>query len=677
MGLSTIQVRPGINTQLTVTSNTGGWSSSNLIRFRQGLLEKYAGWEHFSTTPTIGVARGLHAWADLLSNDYLAVGTNERLQLYSAGQIYDITPIRKTSNVSDAFSTTMNTPTVKITDNSHGAAEGDWINVVIYYSVGGLLLQGYYQVASVIDANDYTIIAPANATATVTDGGAVPEFTTIGSSATVTVTLDNHDFAIGNIFDVQVSTTIAGLTLDGSYIVNNVVNANQFTFQVAGSASTSANVFENGGDAQIMYLLPSGNVSDVVLQGYGVGGYGLGAYGGSSGGYYVSPLRNWFLDNFGQNLVAVPSQGALYQWVPPAAFGNVAVQVTQAPSTSNGMFVAMPQEQVMLLGTETGDTQDPMLIAWCDAGNILAWTATATNQAGTYRLSRGSKIMGGLQGPQFGLIWTDLDIWVQNYIAYPLVYGFNIVGEQCGLISPKGANLMNGTAYWMSLKGFFEYNPSNGVLPIPCTIWDWIFDRLDTNNLDKIFTAPNSLFNEMAFFFPSTDSTNPTAGEIDSYGKLNIAEGLWDYGLLTRFSWIDQSILGTPIGVDGNNLIQQHEMGYDADGVAMEDVFAQTGYVEISDGTVFIFVDWLIPDFLWKTIQPTTQPRVNITVYTLYYPGDVNPATYGPFTITPQTPYISFRARARYMAIRFECDTLDTFFRIGSVKYRSAPAGRY
>jgi hypothetical protein len=152
---------------------------------------------------------------------------------------------------------------------------------------------------------------------------------------------------------------------------------------------------------------------------------------------------------------------------------------------------------------------------------------------------------------------------------------------------------------------------------------------------------------------------------------------LWDYGLLTRFSWIDQSIFGSPIGVDGNNLIQQHEMGYDADGVAMADVFAQTGYVDISDGSVFIFVDWLIPDFLWKTINPTTQPRVTITVYTLYYPGDVTPSTVGPFTVTPQTPYISFRTRARQMAIRVECDTIDTFFRIGKIRYRGAPAGRY
>lgn len=676
MAFQKISLRPGINTDATLTLNEGGWGLGNLIRFRNGHLEKYGGWKHYSPIPTIGIARALHSFQDLNNIDYLAVGTNERLQIYSNGAVTDITPVRKTSNIANAFSTIMGSTSVKITDIAHGAVAGDWVNLFITYSVGGLILYGFYTVTTVIDNNNYTITATSNATSSITLGGNTPQFTTTALSNSVRVTLANHGLNIGNVFNIQVSLTVGGLTIQGSYLVNTVIDGNNFTILNAGSASSSTNAFENSDQERIEYLLPTGNSSDMLEMGWGTGPWGIGPWGEGSGGTYITPLRNWFLDNFGQNLVAVPTNGTLYQWIPPVSAGNIATAVSNAPLYASGMFVAMPQAQVIMLGAETSGSQDPLLIRWCDAGDITDWTASVTNQAGSFRLSRGSKIVGGIQGSQAGLIWTDIDLWTMSYTGYPFVYNFTTVGEQCGLISPKGANIIAGIAFWMSLKGFYLYSGGSGVQYIPCTVWDNVFQRLDTANLDKIFAAPNSLFNEMAWFFPSTDNTNPTLGEIDSYVKYNVVENLWDYGALTRFSWIDENIIGNPIAVDGNNLIQQHEIGYDADGSAMTGVFAQSGYVDIADGEIFIFVDWMLPDFLWKTVDPTTQPRVTITVFTLYTPGDLAPAQYGPFTVTPSTPYFSFRARARQMAIKVECDTLDTFFRIGSIRYRGAQSGR-
>ncbi len=676
MAFQKIQLRPGINNDPTPTLNSGGWSFSNLIRFRNGLLEKIGGWLHYSNTATIGIARALHSFQDLNSIDYLAVGTNQRLQIYSNGIVTDITPIRKTSNLSSALSTMMSSASVEITDTAHGAVVGDWINMYVSYSIGGLILYGFYTVTTVIDANHYTITAASAATSTVTLGGNTPQFTTTLVSNSVKVTFNTHSLSIGSVFNIQVPLVVGGLTIQGSYLVNTVIDANNFTILNAGSASSSTSAYENSDEARIEYLLPTGNVSDVVEMGWGTGPWGIGPWGESSGGTYISPLRNWFLDNFGQDLVAVPTNGTLYEWIPPVSLGNVATAVTNAPLYASGMFVAMPQAQVVMLGAETSGTQDPLLVRWCDSGNITDWTAAVTNQAGSYRLSRGSKIIGGFQGPQTGLIWTDIDMWTMSYTGYPFVYSFTTVGEQCGLISPKGANIIAGISFWMSLKGFYLYSGSSGVQYIPCTVWDEIFQRLDTNNTDKIFAAPNSLFNEMAWFFPSTDSSNPTSGEIDSYVKYNVVENLWDYGSLIRFSWIDENIIGNPIAVDGSNIIQQHEVGYDNDGSAMTGVYAQSGYVDIAAGEIFIFVDWMVPDFTWNTINPMTSPHVTITIYTLYTPGDPTPFTFGPFTVTPNTPYFSFRARARQMSIKVECDALDTFFRIGSIRYRGAPSGR-
>ncbi len=708
MSFQKVLIRPGIDTQQTPTLNEGGWSYSNLIRFRNGLAEKMRGWVYiggnfgtdynennvvFANGIEGAVIRGLHAFQDLDNIDYLAVGSNVALQVYtdSIGYAVDITPIRKTSNLTAPFTTLSSNSTINVTDVANGAVAGDGIYIPSYVALvtaGGStrIGQGTYYVDSLIDANNYYLAIPLNNMTSGIVTGVTSLFTTTNTSQSVKVTLNSHSFAVGSVYNVYFSTTVGGITLYGNYVVVSVIDANNFTINASSAATSSTTGHENGNLVELQYQLSAGNVSDMTSLGYGTGGYGTGGYGSGSGSYVV-PLRNWFLDNFGQNLVALPTNGMLYQWVPPIATGNVATAVTNAPLYGAGMFVAVPQEQVVILGAETGGTQDPLLVRWCDTGVITSWTATVTNQAGSYRLSSGSRIIGGLSGALNSYIWTDQDLWAMVYQGYPFVYGFNTVGHNCGLISPKGAAFYNNAAYWMSLKGYFQYNAGGSVSPVICTIWDWVFTRLDVTNKDKIFAAPNSLFNEMTWFFPSTDSDNPTPGEVDSYAKLNVAEGLWDYGRLVRTAWIDQSILGNPIAAGQElaaanengyvlNPIFQHEIGYDANVEAMPDVFIQSGYIDIASGEQFIFMDWLIPDFVWKTINSATQPRVTITIYTKYYPGDATSDIVGPFTITPQTQYISFRTRARQMAIKIESDTIDTFWRIGSIRYRGSPAGK-
>lgn len=670
MPFQKIILQPGVDVQKTKTLNSGSWSVSNLIRWREGLLEKMGGWEHLTTESIPGVVRGLHAFQDLSSIDYLAAGSNSRLELYSAGTLTDITPIRATHNVAVSFSTIINTATVTITDSSNGAGVGDWVNIIVQVSVGGLILEGFYLIDSIVDANNYTITATSTATATVTNSGAVPLFTTVMSSNIVTVTFANHGFAIGGIFTVPVSTSVGGLTITGVYIVNTVVNANNFTILTASGASSSTSASENSGNVRLQYLLPSGFATDTTEIGWGGGAWGSGTWGMSSGTTAIIPLRNWFLDNFGQNLVAVYTNGPLYQWIPPIASGNVATIVSEAPSISVGMFVAMPQAQVVLLGTSVSGTQDPLLVRWSDNGDYSSsgtWTATSTNQAGSYRLSKGSRIVGGVQAPNAGVIWTDTDVWLMQYIQQPFIYGFNIIGTGCGLLSPKGFTILAGVVYWLSLKGIFAYDIGGSVRPVLCTVWDKLFQDLDVQNADKAFAASNSLFNEAMYFYPSLSGGT---SEIDSYVKHNVFENLWDYGNLVRTAWIDESVFGNPIAADANGILQQHELGDDDDGSAM-DSYAQSGYVDIANGEMFIMINWMIPDFLLRGDSPT----VTITLYAIDFPGDT-PRTYGPFTVTSTTQYINVRARARQMAIRIENDTLGTYWRIGAIRYRGAPAGR-
>lgn len=666
MAFKKIILQPGFDTQKTQTLNSESWSFADLVRWKNGLLEKMGGWQRLINQTLTGKVRGLHAFQDLSSITYLAAGSNERLQLYTGGQLYDITPIRATVDITPAFTTTTGSSHVDVTDTSNGANSGDWINIVVQIAVGGIVLVGYYKIIAVIDADNYTI--EVNVLALSDDsGGATPVFTTINTSDVVTVTLTNHGFTIGDPFPVPISTSVGGLTIEGAYIVDTVVDADNFTIRSASGASSDDSASENNGDAEIEYLLPSGYPSDTPISGWGGGAWGEGGWGiGTSTPSAIIPLRNWYLDNFGENLVALYTNGTLYEWIPPIAPGNVATPVSAAPDEGTAMFVAMPQAQVVILGAETGSTQDPLLVRWSDNGDYNVWIATSTNQAGSYRLSRGSRIIGGIQAPQSGLIWTDLDLWLMQYIQPPFIYGFNIIGNNCGMIASKACTILGNAIIWVSQKGFFLYSGSGGVQPLPCSVWDVIFRNLDPANTSKVFMGSNSLFNEAMAFFPSESGGS---GEIDSYVKFNIAENLWDYGNLIRTAWIDYSIIGNPIGVDETNFMQQHEVGQDADGVAME-TSAESGYMDVASGEMFIFLNWMIPDFILPD-----ESQITITLYAVDFP-DGPQRTYGPYTVTNTTQYINVRARARQIAIKIESNTLGTFWRFGAFRYRGAASGR-
>lgn len=397
---------------------------------------------------------------------------------------------------------------------------------------------------------------------------------------------------------------------------------------------------------------------------------------------------DWSLDNWGQILLACPAYmrysdstsetrtgGAIYQWLPSAGNPDATV-IPQAPPVNDGMFVAMPQRQIVAWGSTFTGIQDPLLIRWCDIENYSVWAANLTNQAGSYRIPKGSKIVSCIQGPQQGLVWTDIAVWAMQYIGAPYVYSFNEIGNGCGLIGRKAATSMNGVVYWMSQSQFFQLSGS-GVQPIPCPVWDVIFQDLDTTNLDKIRVAANSRFGEISWFYP----TMSNGGEVSHYVKYNIYLNQWDYGTMGRTAWINQSVFGPPIGASADNLIVQHETSSNAvnavgNPVAM-DSFFETGYFQLNDGDLLTFIDQFWPDAKWGYYGSDDQSAsLSITFKVSDYSGRT-PVVHGPYVVDRTTDYITPRFRGRLVAIRVESNNVGTFWRLGNMRYRWQPDGKF
>ena len=685
MPFETLRIVPSVDLEKTLADNAAGISFSNFIRWRDKLPEKRGGSVYFNnSSATYGVVRALHAWQGLSNFKFLAIGSTTSLTIYyfnatsNTWVTIPITPKSLTVNIaaSNLSQNATSLSDTRVFVNDVGR------NVTIYCTVvfqtqasvpnfgsfgfpvgnyGCFLPSKGYQINNLVTANIYEITG-TNGHVGSTSTGLVPQFVTTSGDGIVRVNLQGQTYAVGDAVDFNVSTTVGGIPIFGRYTVTESVitatsgsypdpNVGYFKFKAQQNATSTQTASMNGGNLRLTYWDTNNSIS----------------------GSTSVTTTDWWLDNWGDTLIANYVNGPIFTWnvVSP---NFLAQMISNAPVVNSGCFVAMPQQMIMAWGSTYTSFQDPLQIRWCDAGNYDDWTPTTINQAGGFRIPTGSKLVRGIQGPAQQYWWTDIDLYVSQYVGPPFVFNFNKIGSGCGLISPKAVGQLGPTLYWMSQKQFFAVYSTSGVQPIPCSVWDYVFQNLNEAQVDKIRCAPNSQFNEITWFFPSTGQT-----ENDSYVTYNVLYNEWDVGKLARSAWVNQSIFGAPLAADTTGLIYQHDntgvYNLGNDNIIINAYF-ETGYFSITNGNDLVFVDWMLPDMKWDTYDGSqTDATIKISFNVTDYAGDT-PTLYGPFTVTKATPYIEPRFRGRFMQIIVESEDSDSFWRLGSIRYRFAPAGR-
>ena len=367
----------------------------------------------------------------------------------------------------------------------------------------------------------------------------------------------------------------------------------------------------------------------------------------------------------------------VFYWRPNSGL-TVSAPIGSGPPMNNGIFVSMPQLILVAWGSassmmsaNTNAAIDPLIVRWSDNLDFSEWRATAQTSAGSFHITSGSMIMGGIQAAKAGIIFTDIDVWSMNYIGYPLVFGFEQISAGCGLVGPHAATSIRGAVYWMSENNFCM-STGTGVLPIPCPVWDTVFQNIDADNITKVVAGSNIAFNEVFFFYPSTSGD----GENDRYVKLNVVENVWDVGSMSRSAWVGHSVLGMPIGADPDSqYLYQHEMTYNADGSAMNSYY-ESGYAVIGDGEQYAIVDHFIPDMKYTTAdQGSSSATLSVTITAKDFPSGGS-ETSNLLTMTSTTQYLSPRLRGRQMKWKVESNDLGSWWRQGNPRYRFAPGGR-
>ncbi len=619
MPLQKIVFKPGVNRENTRYTTEGGWYDCDKVRFRQGTPEKIGGWQRISATTFLGVCRSLWNWVTLGSQNLLGVGTNLKFYIENGGAYNDITPLRvvpPATLANNPFSTVNGSTTVTVTDAAGGYATGAFVTFSGATAVGGLDLNGEYQITIPGTATTtYEITAASAATSTATGGGAA------------------------------------------------VVAAYQI----------------NPGPA---YAVP--------LSGWGAGSWGSGTWG--IGSASTDALRIWNQNNFGQNLIFGPRGEGIYYWDAATSLTTRGVLLSSLPGASdvplhqNFLLVSDASRFVIVFGTnEIGDTVlDPMLIRWSDQEDPVQWTPAITNQAGSIRLSHGSRIITALQSRQEIVVWTDASLYSLQYLGPPFVWSSQLLADNISLVGPNAAAIASGVTYWMGVDKFYKYD--GRVQTLRCDLREYIFSDINQAQYEQVFASTNEGFNEVWFFYCSAGSFT-----VDKYVVYNYVEDIWYYGSMARTAWLDSGLRNYPLAATYDYNVVNHEQGVDDNttGTALPiEAYISSSQFDIGDGHNFGFVWRILPDI---TFRGSTATNPQATMYLLPLqnsgsgyndPASVASSNSGAVTRTAVIPVEQFtgqintRVRGRQMAFKIDSNALGVTWQLGAPRMDIRPDGR-
>ena len=507
-------------------------------------------------------------------------------------------------------------------------------------------------------------------------------FTTNGTT-TVSVADSTHNAKLGDFVTFDSFSSIDGLDMNQEFEITSITDANNYTITHTSTASGSTS--GGGGSGNAKYQINVGPATSTYGLGWGTDTWSSGTWGtASSSSDVVIVGRNWSLDNFGEDLIATVLDGGTFIWDTSAGTGTRATALSNAPTASRFSLVSTDTRHLLIFGTETTigstGTQDDLFFRFSDREDATDFTPVATNEAGSLRISDGSRIVGAVKSAGQILVWTDTSLHGIQFVGTPFTFGLRQLGANAGLIAQHAAIEVNGIAYWMSDDAFYLYD--GVVKKMPCSVQDFVFDDISYTNKNDIAVGLNTAYNEIIWYYPSAN-----ASQIDRAVAYNYLEGTWYTLSLGRTTWLGAYVYEKPIATEynasatanvstilgltaGASFIYEHESGNNqADGTAIT-AFLETGSVEIADGDQLMSINKLVPDF--SNLANTMTARLTLEQYPQSSANVTSNAS-----ITSTTEKVSVRGRGRAVKIRYTTNTVDdTPWRLGSQKLEIRPDGR-
>jgi hypothetical protein len=699
MPLIPIKLRPGVNKENTRYASEGGWYDSDKVRFRQGTPEKIGGWQRISSNTFLGVCRSLWNWVTLASQNLIGVGTNLKFYIESGGAYRDITPFRAQVTLTGPFETFNGSPVVEVTDANSGYVDGDFVTFYGGSTVGGLDIEGTFEI-TISGANTYTIDVGTPATSDDTGGGTVYALYQINVSPSFVI----PQVGWGSGTWGSGSWGFGAATVNPIRLWSQANFGEDLVFGRTGGAIfywDATNGFLKSPFTATVDTPTLITATTPYLDGTPIR---FAPDAASTLPVGIEPGRLYYVRNatgLTFNISATPN-GALID-VSGAGTGTFSILpnaynlaqyggATDVPTVQNYLLVSDTSRFIFALGcNDYGETAiDPMLIRWSDQENAINWTPAPTNQAGSLRLSSGSRIVKAQQSRQEILVWTDSALYSLQYVGAPVVWGSQLVGENISIASQNAVGYANGASYWMAKDKFYMYD--GRAQPLQCDLRRYVFDDFNESQYDQVCCGTNEGFHEVWWFYCSKNSV-----EVDRYVVYNYMENVWYHGNLGRTAWLDSGLRKRPIAATYLGNIVEHEVGCDdASTASPVPIVAQitSSEFDLENGERFMFVWRVLPDITF--VDSTTQhPSATMYLMPLLNSGSgylVNPnpndnhsvggTSTANITRIASVPVETFtgqvftRVRGRQMAVKIESTELGVNWQMGVPRLDARPDGR-
>lgn len=429
--------------------------------------------------------------------------------------------------------------------------------------------------------------------------GANPFATSSGSSV-VTVTHTAHAAQAGDTVTFSGATTVGGLSMNGEWVVSEVISTSSYRVTLASSASSSA----TGGGSGVTYAyeIYAGSEDSEAGAGWGTGAWGEGTWGTPHQSDVLVPARTWWLAPWGEDLIACHTNGSIYWWDATNGVQTRATLLSGAPTNNAGVLVSDEDRHIIVIGAGG----DPLAVQWPNQGSLTDWTPSATSTADTRRILHGSVLVSAIKSGSETLLLTDESIYSLRYTGGTVTsHSLTRIPGSISIMSAHAIAQHSDAVYWMGNGQFYAYD--GRVQIIPCPLANTLRSMMNVRQASKIIAGANYVTGEIIWFWPA-------GNENDHYIKFSLIDRAWDMGELARTAWFERGESANPIGLHPNGTIYEHE-------------------------------------------STTVTQAVNVTLRCRKY-NSSTPVDFGPFTITPDTHYIRPHARGRYVSMLLE-GTID------------------
>lgn len=700
MPLQKIVFKPGVNKENTRYTTEGGWYECDKIRFRQGNPESIGGWVPYTLNTFRGVCRSLWNWVTLTGLNLMGVGTNLKFYIEEGGAFNDITPIRRSVTLGTNPFAGNNTTTVTVTDTAHGASIGDFVTYSGATGTYSTIFNAEFQVVSIVNANSYTITAPSVISGGSYGGSAVVAAYQVGVSGSTELPRAGWGFstwasgAWGEGSPVTTSTSL-GLWTQQNYGEDLIFGPRTggVYYWDATNGTNTRGVLLNSLGGTVTFTTASPTVvtlTKVLSESTAI------QFAVSSGGTLPTGIlanTTYYLFNVnGLTANLLDSSGNLAN-VTGAGSGTFSISLlVDVPTIQNTIVVSDVNRFVFTLGcNDYGSAAiDPMLIRWSDQDNVYQWTPDAANQAGFLRVSHGSSIIAGVLGRQELVIFTDSSVYSLQYFGPPTVWGSQLLADNISIAGFNAAVVASGIIYWMGVDKFYFYD--GRVQTLNCDIRRYVFGDFNISQSDQVYAGSNEGFNEVWWFYPSANSSQP-----DRYVIFNYLERAWYYGTMERSAWIDSGLRTYPIGTTYDSSTQTgrlitHENGINDNTAGTNNpinAYISSSEFDIGDGHNFSFVWRFLPDMTFANSSNApggTAPQVAMTLSTLQNSGS-GIATTNSKTVTLSAPattsdterftgQVYTRLRGRQMIFKIGSNQVNTAWQLGAPRIDFRSDGR-